>query len=118
MSIKTAPPTTREKVSRTSRISKGQLAILTVVVVASLRSLPTTATFGLGSITLYVLPALIFLIPTALVAAELATGWKGGVYVWVREALGRLTRAYGEQPVGVARLFADARSDDIVRQQP
>jgi amino acid transporter len=88
MSIKTAPPTTREKVSRTSRISKGQLAILTVVVVASLRSLPTTATFGLGSITLYVLPALIFLIPTALVAAELATGWKGGVYVWVREALG------------------------------
>jgi hypothetical protein len=29
-----------------------------------------------------------------------------------------LTRAYGEQPVGVARLFADARSDDIVRQQP
>ncbi|WEF19679.1 amino acid permease [Microbacterium maritypicum] len=26
--------------------------------------------------------------PTALVAAELATGWKGGIYVWVREALG------------------------------
>lgn len=66
----------------------GQLALLTVVVVASLRSLPAMAVFGLGSITLYLIPAILFLIPTALVAAELATGWKGGVYVWVREALG------------------------------
>jgi amino acid transporter len=30
----------------------------------------------------------VFLVPTALVAAELATGWQGGVYVWVREATG------------------------------
>jgi putative glutamate/gamma-aminobutyrate antiporter len=74
--------------SKTSTISAGQLTILTVVAVASLRSLPTIATFGLGSIVYYVLPALVFLIPTALVAAELATGWKGGVYVWVREAMG------------------------------
>ena len=34
------------------------------------------------------IPAILFLVPTALVAAELATGWKGGVYVWVREAFG------------------------------
>jgi len=66
----------------------GQLALLTLVVVASLRSLPAMAVFGLGSITLYLIPAILFLIPTALVAAELATGWKGGVYIWVREALG------------------------------
>jgi glutamate:GABA antiporter len=64
------------------------LAILTLVAVASLRSLPSMATYGLGSITLYVIPAVAFLIPVALVAAELATGWKGGVFVWVREALG------------------------------
>lgn len=69
-------------------ISMIQLAMLTVVAVASLRSLPTAATYGLGSILLYVIPAVLFLVPTALVAAELATGWKGGVYVWVREALG------------------------------
>ena len=62
--------------------------MLTIVAVVSLRSLPTMATYGLGSITLYVIPALLFLVPTALVAAELATGWKGGVYVWVREAMG------------------------------
>ncbi len=65
-----------------------QLAMLTVVVVASLRSLPAIATYGLGSVTLFVVPAILFLVPTALVAAELATGWKGGVFTWAREAFG------------------------------
>ncbi|MBO3084512.1 APC family permease [Cellulomonas fengjieae] len=65
-----------------------QLAMLTVVVVASLRSLPAIATYGLGSVTLFIIPAILFLVPTALVAAELATGWKGGVFTWVREAFG------------------------------
>jgi len=65
-----------------------QLAMLTVVVVASLRSLPAIATYGLGSVTLFVIPAIVFLVPTALVAAELATGWKGGVFTWAREAFG------------------------------
>ena len=65
-----------------------QLAMLTVVAVASLRSLPAMADYGLASILLYLIPAVVFLVPTALVAAELATGWKGGVYVWVREAFG------------------------------
>ncbi|MEV7047419.1 MULTISPECIES: amino acid permease [Streptomyces] len=76
--------------SRTGRtyLSVFNLAILTVVVVASLRSLPTMATYGLGSITLYIIPALLFLVPVSLVAAELATGWSGGVFVWVREAMG------------------------------
>lgn len=71
-----------------SYLGMGQLAVLTVVAVASLRSLPAMAVYGLGSVTLYLIPAIFFLVPTALVAAELATGWKGGVYVWVREALG------------------------------
>lgn len=74
--------------SKQSLISAGQLTMLTVVAVASLRSLPTMATFGLGPITFFIIPALVFLIPTALVSAELSTGWKGGVYVWVREGMG------------------------------
>jgi len=72
----------------TKFLGVGQLALLTLVVVASLRSLPAMAVFGLGSITLYIIPAILFLVPTALVAAELATGWKGGVYIWIREAMG------------------------------
>lgn len=65
-----------------------QLAMLTVVAVASLRSLPAMAGYGLGSVTLFIIPAIFFLIPVALVAAELATGWKGGVFTWVRMAFG------------------------------
>lgn len=80
------PLTSRKAV--TTFLGVGQLAMLTLVVVASLRSLPAMAVYGLGSVTLYIIPAIFFLIPTALVAAELATGWKGGVFVWVREAFG------------------------------
>ena len=34
--------------------------------------------------------AVVFLLPSALISAELATGWPedGGVYVWVKEAFG------------------------------
>jgi putative glutamate/gamma-aminobutyrate antiporter len=46
------------------------------------------AGYGWASIFLYVLPAIVFMIPVALVAAELASGWKGGVFVWVKEAFG------------------------------
>jgi len=74
--------------SATVAMSVAQLAMLTVVVVASLRSLPAMALYGLGSIFLFIVPAIVFLVPTALVAAELATGWKGGVFTWVREAFG------------------------------
>jgi putative glutamate/gamma-aminobutyrate antiporter len=58
--------------------------------VLSLRGLPAVAEYGLGSIFYYLLAAVLFLVPTALVAAELATGWpeKGGVFRWVGEAFG------------------------------
>jgi len=59
------------------------LAILTVGSVGYLGSAPALAVFGLASVFLYVLPALVFLLPVSLVAAELASGWPGGVYNWV-----------------------------------
>ena len=84
----TGPAIGAPATSATTYMSVAQLAMLTVVVVASLRSLPAMAIYGLGSVTLFIIPAIVFLVPTALVAAELATGWKGGVYTWVREGLG------------------------------
>jgi len=45
------------------------------------------AVFGLASVALYTLPAIVFLVPASLVSAELASGWKGGVYNWVSEGL-------------------------------
>lgn len=64
------------------------MAILIATAVASVRGLPAMAVYGWASIFLYVLPAIVFMIPVALVAAELASGWKGGVFVWVKEAFG------------------------------
>jgi amino acid transporter len=67
------------------------LTMITVGSVDSIRNLPATALFGSKLIAFYLLGALFFLIPCALVSAELASGWpkQGGVYIWVREAFGR-----------------------------
>lgn len=66
------------------------LAMLNVSIMASLRNLPLVAEFGLSAIFYFFLVGLFFLIPSALVSAELATGWpkSGGIYIWVREGLG------------------------------
>jgi glutamate:GABA antiporter len=68
-------------------ISWTTIAFMTIAGTGSIAQLSASAEYGLGSITLYLLPALFFLLPVALVAAELATGWKGGVFSWVREGL-------------------------------
>ncbi|MFC8454553.1 APC family permease [Kitasatospora sp. NPDC057223] len=65
------------------------LALMTTSSVASLRSAPTMAVYGLAAVFLYVVPAIVFLLPTALVSAELASGWEGGVYRWVSEGLSK-----------------------------
>ncbi len=66
------------------------LATLNLAVITSLRNMPLVAKYGLSSVSYYLIAALVFIFPTALVAAELATGWPkaGGVYIWVREAFG------------------------------
>src|SRR6516225_10842474 len=68
-------------------ISWTALSLLTVGSVGYLGSAPALSVFGLASVFLYVLPALVFLVPVSLVAAELASGWQGGVYNWVREGI-------------------------------
>lgn len=68
-------------------ISWTTIAFMTIAGTGSIAQLSASAEYGLGSITLYLLPAIFFLLPVALVAAELATGWKGGVFSWVREGL-------------------------------
>ncbi|MEU2240392.1 APC family permease [Streptomyces sp. NPDC018338] len=65
------------------------LALMTTASVASLRAAPTMAVYGLACVFLYLVPAIVFLLPTALVSAELASGWNGGVYRWVSEGLSK-----------------------------
>jgi amino acid transporter len=71
-------------------ISVFVLAMLNVSIMASLRNLPLVAEFGYSSLFFFFIVGIGFLIPCALVSAELATGWPkdGGIYVWVREAFG------------------------------
>lgn len=66
------------------------LAMINVAAIASLRNLTLGSEYGLGMIFFYAVASLLFFVPTALVSAELATGWPqtGGVYVWVKEAFG------------------------------
>src|SRR6516162_6807671 len=63
------------------------LAMMTVGSVGYLGSAPALSVYGLASVFFYVLPAFLFLLPVSLVAAELASGWQGGVYNWVREGI-------------------------------
>lgn len=67
------------------------LTMITVGSVDSIRNLPATALFGSQLISFFILGALFFLLPTALVSAELASGWpkQGGIYIWVKEAFGK-----------------------------
>ena len=73
------------------KLSVMTLAIMNVTAVVSLRGLATEAIYGIQSAFYYLFAAIVFLIPTAMVAAELAamfSGKQGGVFRWVGEAFG------------------------------
>ena len=73
------------------KLSVMTLAIMNVTAVVSLRGLPSEAIYGLSSAFYYLFAAIVFLIPTAMVAAELAAMFsdkQGGVFRWVGEAYG------------------------------
>ena len=71
-------------------LSMFTLAMLNVAAVMSLRGLPMMAETGMQMIFYLLFASVFFLIPCALISAELATGWPehGGVYRWVKEAFG------------------------------
>ena len=85
-----------ENVNKTNKSNGFKLSVLTLAImnitaVVSLRGLATEAIYGLQSAFYYLFAALVFLIPTAMVAAELAAMFanrEGGVFRWVGEAFG------------------------------
>ena len=77
--------------SKGFKLSVMTLAIMNVTAVVSLRGLAAEAEYGLSSAFYYLFAAVVFLIPTAMVAAELAAMFankQGGVFRWVGEAFG------------------------------
>ncbi|ANH13252.1 TPA: APC family permease [Legionella pneumophila] len=73
------------------KISVLALVLLITGAIDSIRNLPGTALFGSTLIFFFIFSAIIFLIPVALVAAELSSTWsdeEGGIYSWVKHAFG------------------------------
>lgn len=73
------------------KISMLALVLLITGAIDSIRNLPATALFGSSLIFFFIFSAIIFLIPVALVSAELSSTWpdeEGGVYSWVNHAFG------------------------------
>jgi len=83
-------PITQPSTQIKKKLGVFSLVMINVIAVDSLRSLPFSAVYGFSLVFYYLLAAVVFFLPAALVSAELATGWptRGGVYVWVREAFG------------------------------
>jgi amino acid transporter len=77
--------------SKNKALSVFSLTMITVGSVDSIRNLPATALFGSELIVFFILGALFFLLPAALVSAELSSQFpkQGGIYVWVKEAFGQ-----------------------------
>lgn len=71
------------------KISTLALTMLITGSIDSIRNLPATALFGTTLIFFFIFAAIFFLIPTALISAELTANiGEGGVYQWTRRAFG------------------------------
>lgn len=67
------------------------LIMINVIAVDSIRTLTFSATYGFSLVFFYLLAALAFFIPIALISSKLgcALPHRGGIYIWVREAFGK-----------------------------
>lgn len=77
--------------SASEKISVFALVLLITGAIDSIRNLPGTALFGSTLIFFFIFSAVVFLIPVALVSAELSSAWsedEGGIYSWVKHAFG------------------------------
>lgn len=73
------------------KISVFALILLITGAIDSIRNLAASALFGSSIIFFFIFSALVFLIPVALIAAELSSTWseeEGGIYSWVKHAFG------------------------------
>ena len=79
------------KALSSEKISVIALILLITGAIDSIRNLPATALFGASLIFFFIFSAIVFLIPVALVSAELSSTWseeEGGIYSWVKTAFG------------------------------
>lgn len=68
----------------------GDLVLFYTIAVVGLRWVPTAATLGPASITLWVLCFVFFFLPLSFTVSELSSRYpeEGGIYVWVKQSFG------------------------------
>lgn len=75
--------------TKMSKLNTFALTLLITGAIDSIRNLPASALFGSTLIFFFVFAAIVFLVPTALVSAELTANVdEGGIYQWARLAFG------------------------------
>lgn len=75
--------------SRINKLSTVALTLLITGAIDSIRNLPASALYGSTIVFFFIFSAVAFLLPTALVSAELAANVdEGGIYQWSRLAFG------------------------------
>lgn len=75
--------------AKLNKLNTYALTLLITGAIDSIRNLPASALFGSTLIFFFIFAAMVFLIPTALVSAELAANVdEGGIYQWGRLAFG------------------------------
>ncbi|WP_395947457.1 APC family permease [Caedibacter taeniospiralis] len=81
------------QISTTKSLTLLRLVMINIIAVDSLRNISITAQAGWVVVSFYILAAIVFLIPCALLTAEMATGYSknGGIYLWTKEAFGAKT---------------------------
>lgn len=79
------------KLIKISGLTTLPLTLLITGAIDSIRNLPATALFGSSLLFFFLLSAIMFLVPAALVSAELSThsSRNSGIYHWVSTALGK-----------------------------
>ena len=96
-------------INKTVKLGVFTLAIMNVTAVVSLRGLPAEAVYGLSSAFYYLFAAIVFLIPTSLVAAELAAMFQdkqGGVFDLVSDSINFWSRIHRLHRYGSSRRYA------------
>lgn len=73
-----------------NKISLISLTLLIVAAIDSIRTLPSTAYFGVSLVFFYFIAAIFFLIPVAFVSAEFSSRFpsEGGIFHWIRYVFG------------------------------
>jgi len=66
------------------------IAMINIAAICNIGSLTIYASNGFSAIFYLLIASIFFFVPVALISSELSSGWpqRGGVYVWVKEALG------------------------------